>query len=56
MALVVKSAVAEVVRKKDMRMSADTYDAIDKKIEELLVGALKRADANGRKTVMPQDL
>ncbi len=56
MAMVVKSAVAEVVRKKNLRMSAETYDAIDAKIGELLAAAIKRADANGRKTIMAQDL
>ena len=56
MALVVKSAVAEIVRKKDMRMSAETYDALDAKVSEMLAAAIKRADGNGRKTVMAQDL
>jgi hypothetical protein len=56
MALVVKSAVAEIVRKKDMRMSAETYDGLDAKVSEMLAAAIKRADGNGRKTVMAQDL
>lgn len=56
MALVVKSAVAEQVRKANMRMSGETYDALDEKVAALLKEAIKRSDSNNRKTVMPQDL
>lgn len=56
MAMVVKSAVMELVHKKDMRMASDTFDALDSKVSEMVNAAMKRADANGRKTIMPQDL
>lgn len=56
MGLVVKSEAGETVKKKGMRMSATVYDALDKKIAELLGAAVARAKANGRQTVMAQDV
>ena len=37
-------------------MSGEFYDALDKKVRELIADAEKRALGNGRKTVRPQDL
>ncbi len=56
MAIVVKSAVAEVARKTNMRVAHDTYSALDKTVEALLAAAIKRSKANNRKTIMPADL
>ncbi|MCD6403418.1 MAG: DUF1931 domain-containing protein [Candidatus Aenigmarchaeota archaeon] len=52
--LVVKSKVRELV--KDMRFSGDFFDALDEKVAELVKQAVKRAEANGRKTVRAHDL
>jgi histone H3/H4 len=41
---------------KDCNVSGEFYDALDAKVRELIAGAEKRALANGRKTVRPQDL
>lgn len=56
MAVVVKSAVAEVAKSADIRVSSETYDALDNKVTEILSKAIERAKANGRKTLMAQDL
>lgn len=54
--LVVKSAVGEFIKKKKMRFSGASYDAISKKVEEILKDGVIRAKANKRMTVMPCDL
>ena len=56
MALVVKSAIGSVAKKKGMRISASTYKGLDEAITKLLEGAVKRAKENNRKTIMPHDL
>lgn len=56
MSLVVKSAVGEEVKKADMRMAADTYDALEKVVAGKIAKAVERAKGNNRKTIMPQDL
>ncbi len=40
----------------DMSVSADFYDALDEKVDELLDGTARHADDNDRKTVQPHDL
>ncbi|MCD6398986.1 MAG: DUF1931 family protein [Candidatus Aenigmarchaeota archaeon] len=55
MALIVKNAVKELVRKTH-NVSGDFYDALDKKVNELIKAAADRAKANGRKTVQARDL
>lgn len=40
----------------DYQVSADLYDALDEKVEKLLEDAERRAKANDRKTVRPEDL
>jgi histone H3/H4 len=52
-ALIVKS---EVGKKAGLRVSAEVYDALDKKVAWILAEAVKRAKANGRKTLMAADL
>lgn len=52
--LIVKSGVKEALS--DHNVSADLYEALDDRVAELLEDAARRADANGRKTVQPQDL
>lgn len=52
--LVIKSGVKEELD--DMSVSADLYEALDEEVAELLEDAARRAQANDRKTVMPQDL
>ncbi len=54
--LVVKSAVGDYLRTKDVKVSSDLYDVLNGVLKELLDKAVKRATGNGRKTVMVQDL
>jgi len=51
--LVVKNKIKEVVK---LRISADLPEALNKKIEELLKEAEKRATLNHRTTILPQDI
>jgi len=41
---------------KKCNVSSDFYDALDKKVKEMITAAEKRALANKRKTLKPQDL
>lgn len=52
--LIVKSRVKEALD--GMNVSADFYDELDDRVEELLDEADRRAEQNGRKTVQPRDL
>lgn len=52
--LIVKSAVKDEIEEKNV--SADFYDALDERVEELVSDAESRAGANGRRTVQPRDL
>ena len=54
MALIVKSAVR--AKLKGMRASEDFFKALDKAVEALIASAVKRAKANGRKTVRGHDV
>ncbi|MFQ5406080.1 MAG: DUF1931 domain-containing protein [Candidatus Micrarchaeia archaeon] len=56
MGLCVKSEVGSYLKKKGMRTSGALPDAVDKIISGALDDAAKRAKANGRQTVMEQDL
>ncbi len=40
----------------DMSVSKDFYDALDKKIIEIIQHAKIRAKANNRNTIMPRDI
>ncbi|MEM0333358.1 MAG: DUF1931 domain-containing protein [Candidatus Aenigmatarchaeota archaeon] len=52
--LVVKSAVREVAG--DVRISDEFFDALNKKVVEMVKEAVKRAEANGRKTLRAADV
>ncbi|MCS7093952.1 MAG: DUF1931 domain-containing protein [Candidatus Aenigmarchaeota archaeon] len=52
--LVIKSAVREVAG--DIRISDEFFDALNKKVAELVKEAVKRAEANGRKTLRGADV
>ena len=52
--LIVKAAVKEYLD--DKNVASDFYDALDEEVQDLLDGAARRAEANGRKTVQPRDL
>ncbi len=52
--LIVKSQVKDVAG--DFNVASDFAEVLNKKVEELIAAACKRAEANGRKTVMGKDL
>ncbi len=52
--IISKSKTKESVN--ECNVSGEFYDALDAKVRDLIKGAEKRALANGRKTVRPQDL
>lgn len=52
--LIVKSGVQETLA--EHPISSDFYEALDEEVAELIEEASRRAEANERKTVMPQDL
>ncbi|UCE11919.1 MAG: DUF1931 domain-containing protein [Candidatus Thorarchaeota archaeon] len=52
----VKKAVQQFARKKDLKVSAEFYNALDKKINLLLEEAAKRSTDNKRKTLKACDL
>jgi len=52
--VIVKSAVRSVAG--DIRISDDFFDALNKKVVDLIKEAVKRAEANGRKTLRGADV
>ncbi|MCH7568517.1 MAG: NFYB/HAP3 family transcription factor subunit [Nanoarchaeota archaeon] len=52
--LIVKSKIKSAVP--EMSVSGDVPEALNKKVEELLQQAARRAKANGRRTVQAKDL
>jgi histone H3/H4 len=52
--IISKARTKEAV--KECNVSGEFYDALDAKVRELIAQAEKRAVANGRKTLRPQDL
>ncbi len=52
--IISKSKTKESIN--ECNVSGEFYDALDAKVRELIATAEKRAIANGRKTVRPQDL
>ena len=56
MGYVIKYHVKDYLKKEKMRMATPTYDALDKKIEEILDAAVLRARKNKKLTVRPHDL
>lgn len=53
--LVVKNKIKEVLPK-ELRISSDLADALNKKIEQIIKTAAERARANKRTTILPQDI
>lgn len=61
MALVVKNNIKKVVKELDKENSVSSISenlgtALEKKVEDILAEAIKRANANGRRTLQPRDL
>jgi len=56
MALVVKSAIGGIAKKKGMRISGKTFEGLDKAVTALMEKAMNRAKDNNRKTIYPHDL
>ncbi len=54
--LVYKSRVKEVIKEKGLLCDSNLPDAASDKLQGLLDDAASRAQANGRKTVRPEDL
>ena len=61
MALIVKSNIKKVVRDLDKENSVSSVaeevgNALERKVEDLLSEGIKRAKANGRRTLQARDL
>ena len=54
--LIVASKVKAFIKAQDKMTASETLVAINAKVYEMLEAAVARTDANGRKTVKPQDL
>ena len=56
--LVVKNAIGELIRSHDLKVSSKIFEegGINDIVKKVLEDACARAEANKRKTVMPQDL
>jgi histone H3/H4 len=52
--IISKSRTKAAVKKSNV--SSDFYGALDAVVRTMIAGAEKRAEANGRKTLRPQDL
>jgi len=52
--LIVKAKIKEVA--KDSNIASDFAETLNLKVIELVESAVRRAEANGRKTVMAKDL
>lgn len=52
--MIVKSKIKEAV--KELNVSSDVPEALNKKVEALLKEAAERAKANGRRTLQARDL
>ncbi len=56
MSFVVKKAIQDYAKKKNLQVSGDFYGALDKKIEKILDAAAMRTSENKRKTLKGYDL
>lgn len=56
--LVVKAKIKELaeIDERRLHVSTDFYEKINKKVENLIIEACKRAKANSRNTVMGKDV
>ena len=52
--VIVRSKIKEFA--KDMNVASDFAEALNEKAVALINDAVKRAEANGRKTIQPRDL
>lgn len=52
--LIIKSKIKEAVR--ELNVSSDVPEALNKKVEQILKEAAARAKANGRRTLQARDL
>lgn len=52
--VVVKAKIKDIA--KEYNVAGDFADALNEKVEQLIKDACRRADGNGRKTVMAKDL
>jgi histone H3/H4 len=61
MALIIKSNIRKVVKELDKEdavssVADEVGPALDRKVEDILEAAIKRARANGRRTLQARDL
>ena len=61
MSLIIKSNIRKVVKELDKENSVSSVaeevgTALERKVEELITEAIKRAKANGRRTLQARDL
>lgn len=54
--LAYQSRVKDYIKEKDLRCDGDLPEAASEQLSDLLDRAAERAQANGRKTVRPEDL
>ncbi len=54
MSLVVKSKIKDLTG--EFNVAGDFADALNAKLEELVRDAMRRAEGNGRRTIMAKDL
>lgn len=54
--LVVVSKVKAYIKNKGCNTAAESIDELDKRVKMILDMAVKRTEANGRKTVKAQDI
>jgi len=54
--LVVVSKVKAYIKNKGCNTSAESIEELDKRVKMILDAAVKRTEANGRKTVKAQDI
>lgn len=52
--IVVRTKIKELTE--NYSVSSEFGDVLDEKVKILIKEAMKRAEANGRKTIMPKDL
>tara|TARA_Y100000310_G_C20293465_1_gene628276 strand:+ start:410 stop:586 length:177 start_codon:yes stop_codon:yes gene_type:complete len=55
----IRTRIKEIIKESELgidNISADFIDHLDKKVEGLILDAVKRAKDNGRKTIMGRDV
>ncbi len=56
MSFIVKKAIQDYAKKKNIQVSGDFYSNLDREIQSLLDNAARRTQANKRKTLKAYDL